>query len=75
MSTEWARPCMGDYSKNGACMWSKFMYNQSHYPLSAYSQELPDYSAEWFVDTSSGNKILFITYPPLATLAGGYIVK
>lgn len=38
-------------------------------------RNLPDYSAEWFVDTSSGNKILTITYPPLATLAGGYIVK
>lgn len=38
-------------------------------------RNLSDYSAERFVDALSGDKIFTITYTPLATLAGGYVVK
>lgn len=47
-------------TKHGVCIWCKFMYHQSCYPISAHSEETARfYSTEWFVDALAGDKNIY----------------
>lgn len=47
-------------AKNRGCIWYKFMYHQSCYPISLHSQEpARSYSTEWLLDALTGDKNIY----------------